>query len=85
MARPGVRRVMEIANLAASGFASLFSFGWGTGIYVLILEKRDCFCIPYSGNGDPFAWMLTAMPLKHGIMGKRLGAYMVAYERPGNL
>jgi hypothetical protein len=38
---------------------------------VLIRERRDCFCMPCSGSGAEFAWMLTAMPLKQGIVAVR--------------
>src|SRR5690554_1076467 len=31
-------------------------------------ENRDCFCMPYSGRGAELAWMLTAMPLKQGMV-----------------
>lgn len=31
-------------------------------------ERRDCFCMPCSGIGVELAWMLTAMPLKQGIV-----------------
>lgn len=37
-------------------------------MYVLILECRDCFWSPCSGIGAEFEWMLTAIPLKHGIV-----------------
>ena len=56
-----------MANRAGSGVVSL-SLGAGTGMYVLILECRDCFWIPCSGIGAEFEWMLTAIPLKHGMV-----------------
>ena len=37
-------------------------------MYVLMRESRDCFCMPCSGSGAELAWMLTAMPLKQGIV-----------------
>ena len=70
-ARPGVRRVMEIANLDGSGLfeeGSAGIVGLGTGIYVLTRETLDCFWTWCSGSGEPSAWTLTAMPLKHGIL-----------------
>ena len=42
--------------------------GGGTGIYELIREARVCFWIEYSGSGPSGVCMLTAKPLKHGIL-----------------
>lgn len=64
-----------MANLADSVLPlSSAKVGLGTGMKVLILENFDCFCMPYSASGAPFAWMLTAMPLKQGILG---GVFLV--------
>ncbi len=43
-------------------------------------ETRDCFWMPYSGSGDPLAWMLTAMPLKQGMVGDLSGAAEVEVD-----
>jgi hypothetical protein len=68
MGRPGVNSVMEMANLAGSGLLLELRVGCGTGMYVLMRDSLDCFCMPYSGSGAEFAWMLTAIPLKQGIV-----------------
>ena len=57
-ARPGVKRVMEMANLEGSGLFEAGSWGilgFGTGMYVLTRETRDCFWMEYSGSGAPSA------------------------------
>lgn len=78
-------RVIEMANLEGSGlWDSGFSWGWGTGMYELILDRRDCVCMPYSGTGAPLAWMLTAMPLKQGMVAEDKGEYN-GRERPRSL
>ena len=61
---------MEIANVDCS--CTLIEEFWdvlgsGTGIYALIREALDCFCIEYSGNACG-ACMLTAKPLKQGML-----------------
>lgn len=40
-----------MAKRAGSGVELLLSRGAGTGMYVLILECRDCFWMPCSGMG----------------------------------
>lgn len=68
MGRPGVNSVIEMANLAGSGLLPGLRVGCGTGMYVLMRDSLDCFCMPYSGSGAELAWMLTAIPLKQGIV-----------------
>lgn len=66
-------KVIEMANLAGSGLsesASRGSLAFGTGIYVATRDTRDCFCTPNSAKGAPSACTLTAIPLKHGIVGQ---------------
>ena len=63
---------MEMANRAGSGLFSPIRAG-GTGMYVLTLEWRDCFWSPCSGIGAWLEWMLTAMPLKHGMVAAGVG------------
>lgn len=72
---------MEIAKEDGSGLfeePSVGILGGGTGMYVLILDRRDCFWTECSGNGPFGVWMLTARPLKQGILhlrGDRAGQY----------
>ena len=63
--------MMEIAKVDCS---SLFvrddvgTFAGGTGMYDVIREARPCFWMEYSGSGPSEVWMLTAKPLKHGML-----------------
>lgn len=67
----GVSRVIEIANVDCSGLPVIESAGiraGGTGMYVLIRDRREVFCTECSGNGPFGVCMLTARPLKQGIL-----------------
>lgn len=67
-----------MANLAGSCLVRLpVICGCGTGMYVFILDMRDCLWMPCSGSGAPFAWMLTAMPLKQGMVSVSVGGGIV--------
>lgn len=63
--------VMEIAKVDCSGLPVTDPVGTlagGTGMYVDILEARDCFWMEYSDMGPSGVCMLTARPLKQGIL-----------------
>ena len=47
----------------------------------MIRENLDCFCIEYSGKGPSGVWMLTAKPLKQGIVSRLSGGV----QRRGNV
>ena len=67
---PGVRRVIEMANVDCSGLSlveSVGNFGGGTGMYEEIRDNRIDRWTEYSGKGPEGVWMLTARPLKQGI------------------
>jgi hypothetical protein len=52
--RPGVSSVIEIAKVDGSALVEdepAFNLGGGTGMYDVIRETLDCFCIEYSGSG----------------------------------
>jgi hypothetical protein len=71
MFRPGVSNVIEIANVDCSGrpvVESEGTFAGGTGIYEVIRDARLCFWMEYSEIGPSGVWMLTARPLKQGIL-----------------
>ena len=60
-----------MANLDCSGMPEVEDcgiFAGGTGIYELMRLNRDCFWVECSGSGSPSAWMLTARPLKQGMV-----------------
>lgn len=60
-----------MAKVDCSGLLSLELVGirgGGTGMYVEILEARDCFWTECSGRGPSGVWIDTAKPLKHGIL-----------------
>jgi hypothetical protein len=82
--KPGVRSVIEMANLDGSGLIEATSFGFGTGMYVLTRETLDCFCTEYSGSGAPSACTLTAIPLKQGIVFQQSAAATEAAQWSGN-
>lgn len=67
----GVRSVMEIAKVDCSGFPEVESAGMragGTGMYVLIRDRREVFWTECSGRGPLGVCMLTARPLKQGMV-----------------
>lgn len=68
---PGVKRVMEMANVDCSGFPEPESgiLGAGTGIKEAMRDARDWRWIEYSEMGPLGVCMLTASPLKHGMTG----------------
>lgn len=62
---------MEIAKVDCSGMPVCESggtFAGGTGMYEDMRDARDCFCIENSDMGPSGVCMLTARPLKHGIL-----------------
>lgn len=62
---------MDIAKDDGSGLVeelSVGTLGGGTGMYVLMRDSRDCFWTEYSGRGPLGVCMLTARPLKQGMM-----------------
>jgi hypothetical protein len=62
---------MEIAKVDCSGLPvteSAGTFAGGTGMKALILDKREAFCTEYSGSGPFGVCMLTARPLKQGMI-----------------
>ena len=63
--------MIEIAKVDCSGIFVVESngiLGGGTGMYVEIRDSRDVFCTECSGSGPFGVCMLTARPLKHGMM-----------------
>ena len=44
------------------------TLGGGTGMYDVILENRPCLMIECSGRGPSGVCMLTAKPLKQGML-----------------
>lgn len=76
---------MEIAKVDGSGLFDEESDGMrggGTGMKVEIRDNRDVFCTEYSGKGPSGVWMLTARPLKHGMLpGAARGSLGVPAQR----
>lgn len=68
----GFRRVIEMAKVDCSAFSEPDSgtLGGGTGMKQAIREARDWRWIEYSEIGPSGVWMLTASPLKQGMMRK---------------
>lgn len=63
--------MIEIAKVEGSGLFEVESGGMrggGTGIKVDIRDNRDVFCTEYSGSGPSGVWILTARPLKQGML-----------------
>ena len=57
---------VDCSGLAVSELVLIF--GEGTGMYDVILPALVCLWIEYSDSGPSGVWMLTAKPLKHGIL-----------------
>ena len=60
---------MDIAKVEGSALSEVVEIlGGGTGMYEVMRDTRACFWIEYSGSGPSGVCMLTARPLKHGIL-----------------
>ena len=62
---------MEMAKVDCSGLFANEATGTlagGTGMYEVIREARPCFWMEYSESGPSGVCMLTASPLKHGMV-----------------
>jgi hypothetical protein len=79
MFSPGVSNVIEIAKVDCSGRPVVESdgtFAGGTGMYVVMRDARVCFWMENSEIGPSGVWILTARPLKQGILRSTLeGCY----------
>ena len=67
---------MDMAKVDCSGLSEMSSVGiraGGTGMYEEIRERREERWTAYSGRGPFGVWMLTAKPLKQGIVAEKEG------------
>jgi hypothetical protein len=82
--------VIEIAKVDCSGLSEEESVGiraGGTGMYDDIRDRREDRWTAYSGRGPLGVWMLTARPLKQGMLNERMDLLRVndsGYWRPGS-